>query len=229
VTILRRLHETKGMRIHTTDGDIGHVHDVYLDDTEWRVRYFHVDTRSWLGGRHVLVAPTIVRSVDWDSGRIHVTIGREDVERCPDIDAHRPVSRQHDVPLDAYVPLLGSASAWEGEELAARLHTALSELRGHEVTASTAETTSDPHLWSARALRGYAVEGDHRDLGHLGDLLVDPDGWAIRYLSVDTGGPLRVNRFLVPASTVRSMSWQTSRILVTLGRDSHGAVAARGA
>jgi len=38
-----------------------------------------------------------------------------------------------------------------------------------------------------------------------------------------------VNRFLVPVSAVRSLSWQMRQIGVTLDRDSNGAVAASGA
>jgi hypothetical protein len=30
--MLRRVREIAGMRMHATDGDIGNVHDVYLDD-----------------------------------------------------------------------------------------------------------------------------------------------------------------------------------------------------
>jgi len=63
-----------GMRIHAMDRDVGHAHDVYFDDVDWRVRYLHVDTQHWLPGRHVLLAPTAVQSVDWERGRIQVAI-----------------------------------------------------------------------------------------------------------------------------------------------------------
>ena len=41
----------RGYGIHATDGDIGSVRDVYFDDVGSSVRYFVVDTGSWLPGR----------------------------------------------------------------------------------------------------------------------------------------------------------------------------------
>jgi len=35
----RALHDITRMQIHATDGDLGHVHDVYIEDGQWRVRY----------------------------------------------------------------------------------------------------------------------------------------------------------------------------------------------
>ena len=141
--MLRRAHELMGMRVHATDGDIGHVHDLYVDDRDWAVRYVHVDTRRWFGSRHVLLAPAVIRSVDWDGARIHVTLSREHVENSPDIDAHRPVSRQHDAAVIGYLqPLVHPDSLWEGEELAARLHTLLTEMRGPEAAAPRRRPTT---------------------------------------------------------------------------------------
>jgi hypothetical protein len=70
----RALHDITRMRIHATDGDLGHVHDVYIEDGQWRVRYLQVDTRHWLLDRHVLLAPTAVQSLDWEHGRLHVAL-----------------------------------------------------------------------------------------------------------------------------------------------------------
>ena len=216
--LLRQLRALTGLRIHATDGDIGHVHDVYFDDADWRVRYFHVDTRLWLG-RHVLVAPTVVESVDWDGGGIRVSITREHVERSPDIDAHKPVSRQHHHGLDQYfqLRLTSSASLWEGEELAARLQTILTDLHAQQpATVVPDQPTDDPHLWSARAVHHYHVEGDHGDLGRVDDFLLHPETWALRYLVVEKGAPLRVNRLLVPVEAVHWMSWDNECVHVAL-------------
>jgi len=164
----RALHDMTGQRIHATDGDLGHVHDVYVDDGQWRVRYFHVDTGDWFLGRHVLLAPTIVESIDWDGGRIAVAISREAVRSSPDIDSHKPVSRQHEPQWQQYV----------------QLHMLLIEMRGHEVVASPVEQTkNDPHLWRARTLRHYGVETREKELGRVDDLLVAPDEWTIRYIA----------------------------------------------
>jgi hypothetical protein len=89
------VHDIAGLRIHATDGDLGYVHDVYLEDSDWRVRYLQVDTRHWLPGRHVLPAPTVVQHLDWDDRRMNVAITRDELLSSPDIDSHKPVSLQH--------------------------------------------------------------------------------------------------------------------------------------
>ena len=43
--------DLEGYAIHASDGDIGHVRDVYFDDQTWVVRYLAVDTGGWLTGR----------------------------------------------------------------------------------------------------------------------------------------------------------------------------------
>jgi len=222
--MLRPLHAITGMRIDAKGDDLGHVHDIYFDDSDWRVRYFHVDTRPWFHGRHVLLAPAAVRSVDWDGGRLDVAITREEVRSSPGIDSHKPVSRQHDSPWFGGLqwPLPSPDSLWEGEELAAKLHTLLIEMHAQGVTPSPEPTKDDPHLWSAGALHHYGVEDDHGELGRVDDLLVDPDAWTLRYIAVQKGGPLHVNQFLVPVDTVQWISWDTKRVRVALGGETNG-------
>ena len=53
------LHKTSkiiGFHLVATDGEIGHVDDVLVDE-QWNVRYLVVDTSNWIGGRSVLLAP----------------------------------------------------------------------------------------------------------------------------------------------------------------------------
>ena len=216
--MLRSVDDILGMRIHATDGDIGHVHDTYLDDRDWRVRYLQVDTRHWLSGRHVLLAPSVVRSIDWDGGRIHVAFTREQVQTSPDIDSHTPMPRQHEASEYFEWPFASSTSLWEGEELAARLHAVLSEMRG-TATTSPAPTRDDPHLWSTRALRHLGVDGESGDVGRTGDLLIDPEVWTIRYLVIDHRGPFHAHRLFVPMNAVDSISPGFGRVRVTLGHE----------
>jgi PRC-barrel domain protein len=191
-----------GMRIHATDGDLGHVHDVYVHDDGWRVRYFHVDTGHWLLGRHVLLAPSVVQRVDGDDGRIHTTLSRQQIRESPDIATHKPVPQQHRPQLHEYFPWIVPSATWQGEETAARLHTLLLTMRGQAVTTTREAIDDDRHLWSVRGLSDYAVEGTDGDLGRVDDLLVHPATWTIRSLVGDAGGLLDTERFLVPAEAI---------------------------
>jgi hypothetical protein len=82
------LHKTsrvKGFHLHATDGVIGHVDD-FLIDANWRVCYLVADTSNWVGGRSVLVSPSMVTSIDVEAHEVHVKLTRAEVERSPSVD-----------------------------------------------------------------------------------------------------------------------------------------------
>ena len=79
-----------GYHLAATDGAIGEVRACYFDDVHWTVRYLVVDTGGWLSGRKVLISPMAVREVDAAGRRVVVALTREQVERSPDVDTHRP-------------------------------------------------------------------------------------------------------------------------------------------
>ena len=56
--MLHRAKELRGDAIVADDGAIGSVDDLYFDDERWGLRYFVVDTGSWLPGRWSLRAIT---------------------------------------------------------------------------------------------------------------------------------------------------------------------------
>ncbi|MDY7108425.1 MAG: PRC-barrel domain-containing protein [Planctomycetota bacterium] len=66
---LRSSREVEGYHVQAVDGEIGHVEDFILDDAGWVVRYLVVDTRNWLPGRKVLVAPLWSENIDWEDRR----------------------------------------------------------------------------------------------------------------------------------------------------------------
>jgi uncharacterized protein YrrD len=221
----RALHDIIGMRIHATDGILGHVRDVYFENGQWLIRYFEIDTSHWLLDRHVLLAPTAVQSLDWEHGRVHVALTREQVRNSPDIDSHKPVSRQHQAQLHEYFqwPFQSSDGVWRGEELAAELHKLMIETRGQEVPVPLPEQTKDdPHLWSARALSHYGLQGTDGDLGRVDDFLVYPDAWTIRHIVIATGSPLQARACLVPVDRITRISWDAKRIRVAMGRKTIG-------
>jgi len=93
------LRSTKGLvgfTISASDGEIGRVETVYFDDEQWTVRYFVVDTSSWLLAHRVLVSPVSVRRPDWERRRLPVALTRAQVEASPGVDTHRPISRGYE-------------------------------------------------------------------------------------------------------------------------------------
>lgn len=81
---LRSLREVRDYAIAATDGDIGHVQDLLVDDTHWTVHQLVVDTRNWLPGRKVAVAPDQIRDVRWSDHTVTVGLTKEQIERAPE-------------------------------------------------------------------------------------------------------------------------------------------------
>lgn len=80
---LRSLNAVKGYHIHATDGEIGHVENLLIEDLTWAIRYLIVDTSNWWLGQHVLVAPYAVRDISWADQLINLQIPRETVRSSP--------------------------------------------------------------------------------------------------------------------------------------------------
>jgi sporulation protein YlmC with PRC-barrel domain len=62
---LRSIAEVSGYAIHAIDGHIGHLETFLIDDETWAINYLVVDTANWWIGKHVLVAPSAVKEIDW--------------------------------------------------------------------------------------------------------------------------------------------------------------------
>jgi uncharacterized protein YrrD len=83
---LRSTREVTGYHIHASDGEIGHVSDFVMDDATWEVRYLVVDTRNWLPGKKVLVAPAWISGVNWNNRTVDVDLVRETIKAGPEYD-----------------------------------------------------------------------------------------------------------------------------------------------
>ncbi len=186
--------------VHATDGDIGRVHDLYFDDVHWAVRHAVVGTGHWLARHRVLVPFASLLKADPTGRELHVSLTRSRVARSPEASTEQPVSRQHEADLYRYYgfpfywagPAMDKTKDWEG--------------RG------------DPHLRSARAVSGYLVREVDGEVGRVDDLLVDDDGWMVRYLVVDTGGWWPERKVLVAPSWISGIEWAGADVLVDLTR-----------
>ena len=53
--MLHKSTKLRGLHVLATDGEVGHVDDVLVDERSWTVRYLVVDTSNWIGGKSVLI------------------------------------------------------------------------------------------------------------------------------------------------------------------------------
>ena len=81
---LRSATKVIGFKIEATDGDIGQVEDFIIDEETWEIRYIVVDTRDWLPGKKVLVAPRWIERMSWDDSTVYVNLSREAIKSGPE-------------------------------------------------------------------------------------------------------------------------------------------------
>ncbi len=93
---LRSIQEVTGYHIHASDGDIGHVADMLVEDADWSIHYLVVDTSNWWLGRKVLISPRSVRAIDWAERHITLDVDRERVKESPAYDPSTLVDRGYE-------------------------------------------------------------------------------------------------------------------------------------
>jgi hypothetical protein len=100
--MLRSIQELQGYKISVLDGNIGHVEEFIADDSNWFIRYMVVDTKNWLPGRKVLIAPDWIEQVSWNDSKFYVDLPRELIKDSPEYDPAAPVNRQYEARLYDY-------------------------------------------------------------------------------------------------------------------------------
>ena len=99
---LRSLNAVSGYNIHATDGRIGHVETFLFDDLTWDIRYLVVDTRNWWFGKHVLISPSSVREIVWETNEVSLNLTGYKIKGSPPWDATGFVDRAYEQLLVAY-------------------------------------------------------------------------------------------------------------------------------
>jgi len=96
---LRSCKAVVGYHIHATDGHIGHVEGMLVDEETWAVRYLVVNTSNWWMGHKVLIAPQWVTAVDWSGQSVSVDLSRGLIQDGPVYDPDAGTSRQQELSL----------------------------------------------------------------------------------------------------------------------------------
>jgi sporulation protein YlmC with PRC-barrel domain len=181
----------KGYGIHSSEGRLGSVRDLLIDDTTWKVRWVVVDTGSWLTSRKVLLHPQALGTPDYEREAFSVALTRRQIEDSPSIETDEPVSLQMQNSLYNYygwAPLWGG-SYFGGGAMASPIsgpaYFGMASERASE-RFNRSDDQGDPHLRSGESIVSYHMEASDGAIGHLENLMVNDENWTIHYLIVDT-------------------------------------------
>jgi hypothetical protein len=85
--------------IEASDGGMGHVQGLLLDDDTWAIRYLVVDTSNWWVGHQVLIAPQWIQEISWLDATVSVRLTQQAVKDAPPYDSALPFSRDQEMAL----------------------------------------------------------------------------------------------------------------------------------
>jgi hypothetical protein len=230
--MLRKTTDLEGYNIGASDGTIGQVKDFYFDDEAWVIRYLIVDTGAWLSSRQVLISPIAIGHTNWEEKVFPVSITKEQVKHSPDIDTHKPVSRQHESQYSEYY---GYPNYWVGTAVWGQgaypnmmlpglgYSGPAAQSRRMQAQPVGAETQDmrrqgDPCLRSCKEVAKYHIHATDGDIGHVQSFLVDERTWAIRYLIVDTSNWWLGHQVLIAPEWIENVSWPDAKVAVDVAR-----------
>jgi hypothetical protein len=93
--------------IKASDGGIGHVQGLLLDDETWAVRYLVVDTSNWWLGHQVLIAPKWIQHMSWSERTVSVNLTRQSVKDAPPYHSAATLDRDGEISLHKHYERAG--------------------------------------------------------------------------------------------------------------------------
>ncbi|MCM5557055.1 PRC-barrel domain-containing protein [Pleomorphomonas sp. JP5] len=99
---LRSIDAVVGYYIKATDGDIGHVEDMLVEEADWSIHYLVIDTKNWWPGKKVLLSPRSARDIDWADKTVALNVDRDMVKNSPEYNEATIVDRAFEDRFNAH-------------------------------------------------------------------------------------------------------------------------------
>ncbi len=96
---LRSVKSVVGYHIEASDGEIGHVQGLLVDEDSWAIRYMVVSTSNWWLGHDVLVAPQWIKGISWGDQTVSVNLTQDALKLAPSYDPDLPLSREMEIAI----------------------------------------------------------------------------------------------------------------------------------
>ncbi len=234
--MLHRVKEVISCAVTTSDGEIGHIKDILIDDHSWDLRYFVIETGSWLHSQQVLLTPAALR-LDTTRQEIRFTtqLTKKQVEESPPLTSDLALSRQYEGRLHSHydwgpywsLPYYDGMGMYvfpmtEGRGAYPYVDESSPSRDIREMMQQPIEINNDgePHLRSFNEVKGYAIAASDGKIGHLVDGLIDARFWRLSHLVIDTHNWLPTsNEVVVDLGLVRNVDWSKNEISVNLSRE----------
>jgi hypothetical protein len=93
---LRSVEAVTGYHINASDGEIGHVETMLVDDADWSIPYLIVDTKKWWPAKKVLISPASVHDINWSDRLVNLDVDRQKIKSSPEYNELATVDRNYE-------------------------------------------------------------------------------------------------------------------------------------
>lgn len=211
-----RIQDLKGYGLESRDGEIGSVKEFYFDDRFWTIRYLVAETGKWLSRKSVLLSPYSLLAVNQEEEKIAVDLTKKQIEDSPPLESDKPVSRQFEA---SYYDYFGWPAYWSGSYAWGMYPIIIREPEKRK-GIMVDEKKWSPDLRSTAEICGYTIQSINGEIGHVEDYVINTETWDIQYMIVDTHNWLPGKKVLVSPKWIQRVSWEESKVFVTLSRES---------
>jgi hypothetical protein len=94
---LRSCKALMSYHVQATDGGIGHVQSLLVEEETWAIRYLVVNTSNWWLGHKVLVAPRRIHGLRWYDPMVCIDLTRQAVKDAPPIASAEQLDRIREI------------------------------------------------------------------------------------------------------------------------------------
>lgn len=228
--MLRSLKEILGYTLQETDDVLGQCKDFFFDDGLWVIRYMLADTGGWLSHHKVLITPNSLGEPDWQTERLPVKLNRQQIEDCPPLESHLPISREYEVNYHEHFKL---PFYWMGADFREGMPDSNGSVapvddlpiddtdNARENTEQRDVNTDELEgkLRSAVEVMDYLVYAKDGEMGRVDDIIIEDDTWVIRYLVIDTGQIITGKKVLINTEWIDSVNWTDTHVYIDLTKE----------
>jgi hypothetical protein len=101
-----------GYRVQASDGDLGRVQELLIDDKTWAIRFMVVEAGDWWRGHRLLIAPHWIHAADWVDECISLDLTQTIAKAAPRLETSRQLDDRRATGLFLHE---GRGSFWEAE------------------------------------------------------------------------------------------------------------------
>lgn len=200
---------------------IGKLHDLYLDDETWQIKWFVIETGNWFSSNKILLDSQKITSLSPHDATLHVALTQQEVENAPSASEHPPVSDQHRNEF-SYVAASHNTLLFPGYA-GLMMPTTLIERPDRPSEAekdldAMAREQADRHLRSASEIEGYTIHASNGKLGPLSDLVIDTSEWTVELLALDTSKWMPGRTVVISPLSIDRISWESRELMVKMDK-----------